>query len=38
MTFEEGKDLLADDEESIKGGNVSIRVPAFSSKIITKVK
>lgn len=38
ISFERGKDLLCDDEEIIKGGNVSIRVPAFSSKIITKVK
>lgn len=38
ISFEQGKDLLCDDEEIIKGGNVSIRVPAFSSKIITEVK
>lgn len=39
ISFEEGKDLLSDEEDSIiEGGKVSIRVPAFSSKIITKVK
>ena len=38
ISFEEGKDLLVDDGEIIKGGKVSIKVPAFSSKIITKIK
>lgn len=38
MSFEQGKDLLCDDDEIIAGGNVRIRVPAFSSKIITQVK
>ena len=37
ISFKEGKNLLAD-EEIINGGKVSIRVPAFSSKIIAKVK
>ncbi len=39
ISFEKGKDLLSDEEDNIiDGGKVSIRVPAFSSKIITKVK
>lgn len=38
ISFEEGKDLLSDKDDIIKGGDVSIRVPAFSSKVIAKIK
>ena len=38
ISFEEGKDLLSDKDDLIKGGDVSIRVPAFSSKVIAKIK
>ena len=38
ISFEEGKDLLSDKDDIIKGGDVSIRVPAFSSKVISKIK
>lgn len=38
ISFEEGKDLLSDKDNIIKGGDVSIRVPAFSSKVIAKIK
>lgn len=38
ISFKEGKNLLEDKDEVINGGKVSIRVPAFSSKIIAKVE
>ncbi|WP_283625208.1 alpha-amylase family glycosyl hydrolase [Clostridium butyricum] len=38
ISFEEGKDLLSYKDDIIKGGDVSIRVPAFSSKVIAKIK
>ncbi|ETI90887.1 MAG: putative maltodextrin glucosidase [Clostridium butyricum DORA_1] len=38
ISFEEGKDLLSDKDDIIKGGDVSIRVLAFSSKVIAKIK
>ena len=38
MSFKEGKDLLSDEEDIIEGGRVSIKIPAFSSKIISKIK
>ena len=38
MSFEEGIDLLDLSKEIIKGGRVSIKVPAFSAKIISKSK
>lgn len=38
ISFEEGKDILCDKDDIIKGGDVSIKVPAFSSKVIAKIK
>ncbi|WP_294373529.1 alpha-amylase family glycosyl hydrolase [uncultured Clostridium sp.] len=38
MSFEKGINLLAEDEEIISGGNVSIKVLAFSSMIIAKAE
>ena len=38
LKFEEGVDLLDDDNKVINGGKVNILVPAFSSKIIKKIK
>ncbi|MBE6072049.1 MAG: alpha-amylase [Clostridium butyricum] len=38
ISFEEGVDLLDSSKEIITGGRVSIKVPAFSSKIIEKIK
>ena len=38
MSFEEGIDLLDSSKEIIEGGRVSLKVPAFSAKIISKSK
>ncbi|BCZ45344.1 maltodextrin glucosidase [Clostridium gelidum] len=38
LSFEEGIDLLDENEIVIKGGKVNMEVPAFSSKIIQKLK
>lgn len=38
MSFEEGIDLLDSSKKVITGGRVNIKVPAFSSKIIRKIK
>ncbi len=38
LEFAEGIDLLGDVNEKINGGMVKINIPAFSSKIISKVK
>ncbi len=38
LEFLEGIDLLGNTNEPIKGGMVKINVPAFSSKIINKIK
>ena len=38
LEFAQGIDLLGDVNEKINGGMVKINVPAFSSKIISKVK
>ena len=37
LSFDEGTDLLSEDESIIKGGNISISIPAFSAKIITNI-
>ena len=38
LSFEEGIDLLDENEIVIKGGKINMKVPAFSSKIIQKLK
>ena len=38
LSFEEGIDLLDENEIVIKGGKINIEVPAFSAKIIQKLK
>ncbi|MFW2487245.1 alpha-amylase family glycosyl hydrolase [Clostridium chromiireducens] len=38
MTFSEGIDLLDDNETLVNGGEVYIKVPAFSAKIIKELK
>lgn len=38
MTFSEGIDLLDDNETLVSGGEVYIKVPAFSAKIIKELK
>ncbi|OPJ58547.1 alpha-amylase family glycosyl hydrolase [Clostridium chromiireducens] len=38
MTFSEGIDLLDDNEALVNGGEVYIKVPAFSAKIIKELK
>lgn len=38
LSFEEGIDLLDENEFVIKGGKINMAVPAFSSKIIQKLK
>jgi len=38
LSFEEGIDLLDENEIVIKGGKINMAVPAFSSKIIQKLK
>lgn len=38
LDFNEGMDLLDDINEKISGGMVKIRIPAFSAKIISKIK